>query len=47
MGAPLYFLPGETIDSVTPQRLRGLGLGDVLADCLDGPHEFGRRLALR
>lgn len=47
MGAPLYYLPGETIDSVTPQRLRGLGLGDVLADCLDGPHEFGRRLALR
>lgn len=47
MGAPLYFLRGETPPSVTPQLLRNLGLGDVLADCLDSPHEFGRRLALR
>lgn len=47
MAAPLYFLPGETLEHLTPQRLRTLGLGDVLADCLDGPQEFERRLAVR
>lgn len=47
MGAPLYFLRGETPPSVTPQLLRNLGLGDVLADCLDGPREWDQRIALR
>ena len=47
MACPLYYLPGQTRETLTPERLRMAGLGDVFADCLDSHRAWDARLALR